>query len=853
MSLAPILITCCLIGIDGDAQRVLNVKQLPSLPVEVSLSQTYSGTSGQALIVAGGVGLHDPNAAIPVAFDTIFILEDPEGTWQTASTVLPSARWGGVSVTFDGAVVCAGGRDAERCYDDVFMLEWINGEIIITSLPALPSPLADMCGALLARPNERAFLYVAGGRDKVDGQHDLRAFWGLELSQPIEKMRWHRLESWPGPGRYHAAAAVQDDSFFLVGGSRSEGVGGVNDEPVSLRDAYRFTPSSSEIKGIWKRIADPPYPVVAAPSPLPPLGQSHMAVLGGTTRSAGIWPGPRSATRTISSNLLLYHIVTDTWSERGELPPEMVSLLAPVADWRGGAVVVGGQQAISARSTAVVSLELIPPATRFGWVGWSVVAGYFAALLGMGYYFSKRERSTDNFFFAGRRIPWWAVGLSIFGTQLSAITFIAIPGVAYATDWVRMLNSLMIMAVLPVAIFVFVPFFCRLQVSTAYEYLELRFSPLVRTVCSAIFIVFQLMRVGVVIYLPSLVLAAVTGADIVTCVVAMALVSMVYTVMGGIEAVIWTDVLQIFVLLSGALLSLAAMIYLVGGVGQTIAIGAAAGKFHTVNWGWDPTELVLWVMIAGPFFTTLQAYVGDQTTVQRYLATADEKQAARGMWLNVVIVIPVSLLFYGIGSALFAYYKTFPERIAIGKNDEVFPWFIVDHLPSGISGLMIAAVFAASMSSLDSSMNSVATAAVCDFYRRWRPAVDDAHYLRMARWITIATGIFGGVVAIMLAKTNINSIWDTLRTIFGFFGGPLLGVFLLAALTRRTNAVGALLGLAVGTLATLLSVQFTALNFMLYGMIGSLTCFFVGVSVSLVVPVRQERDLNGLTVWTTRR
>ena len=851
MSLTSVLIACCLIGIDGDAQRILDVKRLPSLPVKASLAQTYSGTSGQALIVAGGIGLHDSNVGIPVGFDTIFVLEDPEGAWQTVSTVLPSARWGGVSVTFDGTVICAGGRDAERCYDDVFALDWKKGEIITTPLPALPSPLADMCGAVLRHSDERTFLYVAGGHDNVDGQGDRRVFWRLELSQSIKKMHWHPLEPWPGPGRYHAAAAVQGDSFFLVGGSASDGIDGVNDEPISLRDAYRFDPSSSGLDGIWKRIADLPYPVVAAPSPLPSLGQSHVAVLGSATSSAGIWPRARSAPQTISNNLLLYHIVTDTWSSRGEILSETASVLAPVVDWKGRSVVVGGRLAIAGRSTAVLSWRAIPPAPQFGWVGWSVVAGYFTALLGMGYYFSKRERSTDDFFFAGRRIPWWAVGLSIFGTQLSAITFIAIPGVAYATDWVRMLNSFMVMAVLPVAIFVFLPFFCRLRVSTAYEYLELRFNPLVRMVSSSIFIVYQLMRIGVVVYLPSLALSAVTGADIVTCVVAMTIVSTVYTVMGGIEAVIWTDVVQVFVLLGGALLSLAALIYLVGGIGETIAIGAAAGKFHTINSGWDPTELVLWVMIAGPFFTILQSYVSDQTTVQRYLVTADERQAARGMWLNVVIVIPVTLLFYGIGSALFAYYKTFPERVAIGKNDEVFPWFIVEHLPSGISGLVIAAVFAASMSSLDSSMNSVATAIVCDFYRRWWPAVDDARCLRLARWITVATGVFGGGVAIMLARTDISSIWDTLRTIFGFFGGPLLGVFLLAALTRRTNSVGALVGLAMGILTTLLAVKYTALNFMLYGMIGTLSCLFGGVLVSLVVPVRQ-RDLNGLTIWTIR-
>ena len=848
MSLSSILIACCLYGMEGDTNSVLRLETLPSLPVEIGLVQMYAGVSGGALIAAGGARLSDQQPDALVASESIFVLENPEASWRPAAETLPTGRWAGVSVSYRNRdrddIILVGGTDGQRYFDDVLMLRWENGQIITTRLPPIPEPIADMCGAVL-----KGVLYIAGGRQAANESYGTRSFWALDLSGPIEQMRWSQLVTWPGPGRYHSVAAVQDGSFFLIGGTTLGAVDGAPAEPVNLRDAYRFTPTAGRPDGSWKPIAELPYPVAAAPSPAPALGQAHLVVLGGATRPLGAGQPARIQTKSVSHDLLLYHTVTNTWTVRGSIPPEASKVLAPAADWQGGAIVAGGRPATERTSTTVLAWRLVPRSTPFGWVGWSVVAGYFAALLGMGYYFSKRERSTDDFFFAGRRIPWWAVGLSIFGTQLSAITFIAIPGVAYATDWVRMLNSFMILAVLPVVIFVFLPFFCRLHISTAYEYLELRFSPLVRTLSSAVFIIYQLMRVGVVVYLPSLALAAVTGADIVTCVVAMALVSTVYTVMGGIEAVIWTDVLQVIVLLGGALLSLAGMIYLVGGIGQTVSIGAASGKFHTVNWGWDPTELVLWVMIVGPFFASLQGYVSDQTTVQRYLATADEKQAARGMWLNVAMVVPVSLLFYGIGSALFAYYKTFPERIGIGKNDEVFPWFIVDHLPSGISGLVIAAVFAASMSSLDSSMNSVATAVVCDFYRRWWPAVDDARCLRLARWITIATGFFGGIIAILLAKTNISSIWDTLQTIFGFFGGPLLGVFLLAAFTKRTHSVGALLGLVAGTVTTMLAVRYTALNFMLYGMIGTLACFFVGILVSFVVPI-QRRNLNGLTVWT---
>ena len=830
---ASLLIAASLLSAADDGTAVLSERSIAELPV-AGLSQSFAGLSGDTLIIAGGRHL-DGDGAV-AASRAIYVLPLPDGKWERAAIALPRKVWGGVAVSYQDQLICVGGTDGSRNYDAVFGLKYVDGRLTTISLPTLPSPRALHCGAVVDH-----VLYVAGGVERPDEAEPQPAFWALDLSNRAQHNEWQVLEPWPGSGRIEAVAAVQDSSFFLIGGRVSP------DETAALRSTLRFTGRPGQLHGIWRPTADLPHGVSSALSI--PLGQSHIAVVGG--RRPGDSPEVSESAAEAESpdvTVLAYHTVTDTWATRGTTVSRWG---AGAVHWQDGTLLVGGRTTDQQFARQVVMLQPLTPQSRFGWIGWSIVIAYFGMLLAMGWYFSRRERSTEEFFYAGRRVPWWAAGLSMFGTQLSAITFIAIPGVAYATDWVRMTNSLVYSAVMPVAIFIFVPFYCRLRVATAYEYLERRYNVAVRMLGSAVFIVYQLLRVGVVVYLPSIALAAVTGADIVVCVVAMALVSIIYTVMGGIEAVIWTDVLQVFVLLGGALLSVGMMIYLVGGFGQMVSVSAAAGKFHIVNWGWDPSDLVLWVMIVGPMFLNMGPFVTDQTVVQRYLTTTDEKQAARGVWANLVINIPASLLFFGTGAALFAYYKTFPEQLAIGKNDEAYPWFIVQQLPPVASGLVIAGVFAASMSSLDSSMNSVATAIVSDYYRRFRPAASDSRCLRLARWITLATGVFGGGIAVLLAHTEIGAIWDALRGMFGFTGGALLGVFLLAALTRRANSAGALIGLPAGFGAAALAATRTELNFMLYGAVGAIVCMVTGYLTSLLIPSAQ-RDLTGLTIWTMR-
>lgn len=330
----------------------------------------------------------------------------------------------------------------------------------------------------------------------------------------------------------------------------------------------------------------------------------------------------------------------------------------------------------------------------------------------LGVYFSFRQKTTDDYFKGGGRVPWWAAGLSVFGTALSAITFMAIPAKTYATDWSYFLYNMSVLLVTPLIVFLYIPFFRRLNVTTAYEYLEKRFNVVVRLFGSASFIVFQLGRIAIVLYLPAIALNLVSGIDIYLCIITMGLLSLVYTMIGGIEAVIWTDVVQVFVLMGGTVLSLILItLSLDDDVFSLIATASAHDKFNILDLRMTFIEPTFWVVVVGGFFANLVTYSSDQAMVQRYLTTETEKGAARSAWTNALLVIPASLLFFGTGTALYLFYAQHPEKLDPFAEDldGIFPWYIINTLPNGVSGILIAGLFSAAMSTLSSSMNSAAT------------------------------------------------------------------------------------------------------------------------------------------------
>jgi len=492
----------------------------------------------------------------------------------------------------------------------------------------------------------------------------------------------------------------------------------------------------------------------------------------------------------------------------------------------------------------------------FGWLNWTVLGAYLLAILLMGLYFSRREKSTDDFFLAGRRIPWWAAGLSIVGTGLSAISFMGFPAKAYSGNWIAFTGNLIPILIIPIVVMFYLPFYRRLNVTTAYEYLEKRFNLAARLVGGLLYILFQFLRMAVILYLPALAIHTVAGLDIYVCILAMGVLCTIYTVLGGVEAVIWTDVLQVGVLMGAAIVCLGIIAWQVdGGLVGIVEKGIAADKFKAANFTFDPKGGSLFLFIVlGRFFGDFMPNTADQGVIQRYLTVPDLKSARKAAWVGGLSVIPVSILFFSLGTALWAFYQSRPELIPEGlANDQILPLFMVQQMPAGIAGLALAGLFAAAMSSVDSSMNSVSAVVTTDFYRRFTPEASEKNCLKLARLATGLTGLVGTIAALIMAAYagRFNSTWDLFLYILFWLGSPLAGMFILGIFTKRANGLGVCIGAAAGAIAILLVMTLTELSGLLYPVIGLGGCVIVGYLVSLLAPDAKPRDLSDLTIHTT--
>lgn len=816
-------------------------EKLPPLPDHEGFAGMFAGTSYGALICAGGANFPDTKpweGGEKIWYDKIYVLETPKSEWKEAAVRLPVALAYGVSVSYQDQFFIIGGNNAEGHYDQVFSLSYKDGQIqVAENLPALPVGLANMSGTLV-----NGVIYVIGGqKDPLGLSED--TFLMMDLKLPADQWKWEEGSPLPGESRIQAVVANHGNQFYVFSGfhlTRGESDGW---DRHLLKDAYRYTPNDKPKGGNWERLEDLPRGVAAAPSPAFSIGDSHILIAGGLDEStlqhtdAATHPG-------FLDQMLGYHSSSGEWIEMGDMPAGTSRVTAPSVYWNRGWVVPSGEKAPGVRSPEVMFLNA---GQIFGWANWVTLGAYLACMLGIGFYFSQKENSTEEYFLAGRRIPWWAAGLSIYGTQLSAITFMAIPVIVYATNWRLAVGSFMIFAIVPLVIKYYLPFFRRLNITTAYQYLELRFDMKVRFLGSVTFILLQLARMGIVVYLPSIAISSVTGIDLFYCIVIMGGFSTLYTVMGGIEAVIWTDVIQVIVLLGGALAALVIAINgIEGGLGTVIQIGMEQGKFRLVDWPWDYTQLSIWVAVIGFFFLNLISYTSDQVVIQRYLTVKNEKDAAKSLWTNGLITLPGILLFFGLGTVLYVYYLTNPEKIGATGSEELLPYYIVAELPVGVAGIVIAGIFAASMSSLDSSMNSIATAYITDIHRFLKPSWEDRENLRLAKIITGIMGLFGTVTAIWISVSEVGFIFDLFQKLLGMIGGSLAGVFVLAIFTQRANSLGAMVGVVSGALITFLVSQTTDLSGYLYGAIGVLSCVAFGYIFSIIFP-EKGRPVNQYT------
>ncbi len=481
----------------------------------------------------------------------------------------------------------------------------------------------------------------------------------------------------------------------------------------------------------------------------------------------------------------------------------------------------------------------------------AVVAIYLILVVAMGAAFVRGQRSTEDYFLAGRSMPWLPVGISIFASLFSAISLLGSPGWVYDNDVTMGLSLVTIPMVTPIVVWMILPFFHRLKVFTAYEYLERRFSPPVRLASGVLFLFQRGSYLAVVIYAPSLVLSTATGIELKWTILMIGGLATFYTLLGGMKAVIWTDVVQACVLFGGLILVVGVLVFRIeGGVAEIIAVGTQEGPFRVqLSWG-DWATVSLGAVLINGIFANLSQYGPDQITLQRYLTTPDVRSGRNAMLLNVLLTIPVGLILLFIGGALYVFYLKNPARLGgVSSGDAVLPHFVIHELPAGVSGVFIAAMFAAAMSTIDSVINSLSTSSMKDFYeRRFGRNKSEKSLLNVSRFFTLLWG--GCATMLALYIQYFQNILSASKTLAGLFSGSLLGVFLLGLLTVRATAMGALTGALVGFAVVASIVTWTSVSFLWYAPIGCVVTLLVGYGLSCFSTPESLDRLKGLVVWS---
>lgn len=430
---------------------------------------------------------------------------------------------------------------------------------------------------------------------------------------------------------------------------------------------------------------------------------------------------------------------------------------------------------------------------------------YMSGIVLFGAMFYFRNKSPEQYTSGGGRLPSWVVGMSFFATFVSSISFLALPGNAYQGNWNAFVFSLSIPIAALLAVKFFVPLYRSLNSISAYHYLETRFGPWARIYASICYILTQLMRTGSILYLLALPLNALFGWSIGWIIVVTGLSIILYSMLGGIQAVIWTDAIQGIILIGGAVLCLVVIfVQIPGGFETVLEYGVADQKFSLGSFDLSFTESTFWVMIIYGLFINLQNYGIDQNYVQRYMTTKSLKGAQSSALFGALLYVPVSLLFFLIGTSLYAYFKAVPgllppDLMTLDAADKVFPFFIVNHLPAGVTGLLIAAIFAAGMSTVSTSINGTATIVLTDYYKRYfAKGKSEGASMKVLYGSSFIFGVLG--VGIGLAMTGVKSALDAWWMLASIFSGGMLGLFLLGFMARKAKRMAAALGTAVGVL-----------------------------------------------------
>lgn len=672
----------------------------------------------------------------------------------------------------------------------------------------LPVPVSDAFGAWL---NDTLFVAGIG----TGGMPRL-----LQIQTGAEQPQWSTAEGWPGGGAPTSLVAQSSSVLVTVPGATGK-----------VERLMRWTADAG-----WTSAGDVPGCVL--PGSGHALGQANAVYL---VHECGRDDGP--------ARVMTFQTITSAWATLPGAAPSEVLATGSWADGMSWAQRNADDPRIGFGYASVQPTKLL-----LKWLDWVVILVYLAAMVGIGLFFYLREKrsSTANFFVGGRSIPFWAAGISLYATNTSSISFIAIPAKAFETNWQYLTNNLIaIFGLMFVAVWI-VPLLRRLDLMSVFSYLETRFHPAIRMLASALCIVMQIgSRMSVILFLPSLAIATITGIDVVWSVIIMGGFTILYTTLGGMKAVIWTDFVQVFVMFGGALFAVGFIVYNIhGGVPAFVGTAMAENKMHLLDFSFDLTKATVWGFIFLVLFDVVLTFPKDQVLMQRVLSTRSDKEAGRSIWTMAAIMVPGGFVFYLIGTALFVYYKAHPERMnPTLPIDATFPLFIAAELPMGVTGLIIAAIFAAAMSTLSSIINSVSTLASVDFYEKLAKHPTPKRSVLFAEVTGILVGLLAIGLAILLSRFDIRSLFDVSIELAGLLGGGFAGAYTLGMFTRRANSPGVAIGIGSSICLTLVAWSLKLVHPYFYLAISILLCIVIGYLASLCFPA-STRSLKGLTIYS---
>jgi SSS family transporter len=485
----------------------------------------------------------------------------------------------------------------------------------------------------------------------------------------------------------------------------------------------------------------------------------------------------------------------------------------------------------------------------FSAIDYAVLLIYLVGITIFGTLFRSSQRTVKDYFLGAKNTSWIVISLSIVATETSTLTLIGVPALAYSTyaraeqgssfTYLQVVLGYLIARI--IISLLFIPAYFQGELLTAYELLRRRFGSRTKNFAASLFLIMRALAEGVRVFAASLVLSAVLSASLpgwphlwLWSIIIVGLLTLVYTFEGGIAAVIWTDLIQLVIYIGGSLLAAYQLLHLVpGGWTQIVANGRAANKFQVFSFAWDfHVPFTFWAGLLGGTFLTMASHGTDQLLVQRLLTCRNKRESQKALILSGVVVLFQFALFLLIGVMLFSYYKAFPLTGALESNDQIFPTFIVERLPHGVAGLVIAAIFAAAMSNLSGSLNSLASTTVLDFYKPLAGArATDEELLKLSRWMTAAWGIV--LIFIAIIASGVKSVFTAGLTIASLVYGPMLGAFLLGVLTKRATQRGVMTGMAASLIFMLLIWYFTSIAWTWYVLMGTIVCFSVGYLVRL--------------------